>query len=57
MTGLAQVNGWRGETDSPEKMIKRIECDHRYIREWSMWLDIKILFKTIFVVLSGKNAY
>jgi putative colanic acid biosysnthesis UDP-glucose lipid carrier transferase len=57
ITGLAQVNGWRGETDSPEKMLKRIEFDHRYIREWSMWLDIKILFKTILVVLSGKNAY
>ena len=36
ITGLAQVNGWRGETDSPEKMQKRIECDHRYIREWSL---------------------
>ena len=57
ITGLAQVNGWRGETDSPEKMQKRIECDHRYIREWSLWLDIKILFKTVLVVLSGKNAY
>lgn len=57
ITGLAQVNGWRGETDSPEKMLRRIEFDHRYIREWSMWLDIKILFKTVLVVLSGKNAY
>jgi putative colanic acid biosysnthesis UDP-glucose lipid carrier transferase len=57
MTGLAQVSGWRGQTDSPEKMFKRIECDHRYIREWSMWLDCKILFKTIWVVISGKNAY
>jgi putative colanic acid biosynthesis UDP-glucose lipid carrier transferase len=57
ITGLAQVNGWRGGTDSPEKMQKRIECDLRYIREWSMCLDIKILFRTIFVVLSGKNAY
>jgi putative colanic acid biosysnthesis UDP-glucose lipid carrier transferase len=57
ITGLAQVNGWRGETDVPEKMQKRIEFDHRYIREWSLWLDIKILFKTIFVVISGKNAY
>jgi putative colanic acid biosynthesis UDP-glucose lipid carrier transferase len=57
ITGLAQVNGWRGETDSYEKMQKRIECDHRYIREWSLWLDIKILFKTVLVVLSGKNAY
>jgi putative colanic acid biosynthesis UDP-glucose lipid carrier transferase len=57
ITGLAQVNGWRGGTEMPEKMQKRIECDLRYIREWSLWLDIKILTKTVFVVLSGKNAY
>ncbi|MCE5303145.1 MAG: undecaprenyl-phosphate glucose phosphotransferase [Planctomycetaceae bacterium] len=57
MTGLAQVNGWRGETDQPEKMKKRIECDHRYIREWSLWLDMKILMKTVLVVFSKKNAY
>jgi putative colanic acid biosysnthesis UDP-glucose lipid carrier transferase len=57
ITGLAQVNGWRGLTDVPEKMRKRIEFDHRYIREWSLWLDIKILARTVLVVLSGKNAY
>jgi putative colanic acid biosynthesis UDP-glucose lipid carrier transferase len=57
ITGLAQVNGWRGETDTAEKMQKRIEFDHRYIREWSLWLDITILAKTVLVVLSGKNAY
>ena len=57
ITGLAQVSGWRGETDTLEKMEKRVECDHRYIREWSLWLDIKILFKTIFVVFSRQNAY
>lgn len=57
MTGLAQVHGWRGATDSPEKMQKRIEYDLRYIRQWSLWLDAKILVKTVFVVLSGKNAY
>lgn len=57
ITGLAQVNGWRGETDTLHKMEKRIEFDHRYIREWSLWLDIKILFQTIGVVLSRKNAY
>ncbi len=57
ITGLAQVNGWRGETDAPEKMRKRIEFDHRYIREWSLWLDAKILLKTVAVVVSGKNAY
>ncbi|MEN6450525.1 MAG: undecaprenyl-phosphate glucose phosphotransferase [Thermoguttaceae bacterium] len=57
ITGLAQVNGWRGETDVPEKMQKRIEFDHRYIREWSLWLDIRILLKTVLVVISRKNAY
>ena len=57
ITGLAQVAGWRGETNTPEKMEKRIECDLRYIREWSLWLDIRILFKTIWVVLWGENAY
>ena len=57
ITGLAQVAGWRGETNTPEKMEKRMECDLRYIREWSLWLDIRILFKTIWVVLWGENAY
>lgn len=57
ITGLAQVRGWRGETDTLEKMQRRIECDHEYIREWSLWLDIKILFQTIFVVLARRNAY
>jgi putative colanic acid biosynthesis UDP-glucose lipid carrier transferase len=57
ITGLAQVRGWRGETDTLEKMQKRVECDHEYIREWSLWLDIKILFRTIFVVLSRQNAH
>jgi len=57
ITGLAQVNGWRGETDTLEKMERRVECDHRYIREWSIWLDIKILMKTVLVVLSRQNAY
>ena len=57
ITGLAQVSGWRGETDTLRKMEKRIECDHRYIREWSLWLDLKILFRTVLVVLSRRNAY
>jgi len=47
ITGLAQVSGWRGPTDSLEKMAKRIEFDHQYIREWSLWLDLKILIKKI----------
>ncbi len=57
ITGLAQVNGWRGETDTLEKMEKRVECDHRYIREWSLSMDLKILLRTIAVVLSRQNAY
>jgi putative colanic acid biosynthesis UDP-glucose lipid carrier transferase len=57
ITGLAQVRGWRGETDTLEKMQKRIECDHEYIREWSLGLDIKILLQTVLVVLKRQNAY
>ncbi|MEJ5894823.1 undecaprenyl-phosphate glucose phosphotransferase, partial [Klebsiella pneumoniae] len=48
ITGLAQINGWRGETDTLEKMEKRIEYDLLYIRGWSIWLDLKIIFLTIF---------
>jgi putative colanic acid biosynthesis UDP-glucose lipid carrier transferase len=57
ITGLAQVNGCRGETDVLGKMEKRIHCDHQYIREWSLWLDVKILLKTLLVVFSRQNAY
>jgi putative colanic acid biosynthesis UDP-glucose lipid carrier transferase len=57
ITGLAQVNGHRGETDTLEKMERRVECDHKYIREWSLLMDLKILFRTIFVVFSKDNAY
>lgn len=57
ITGFAQVNGYRGETDTLDKMAKRVEFDHRYIREWSYWLDWQILFRTISVVLDRKNAY
>jgi putative colanic acid biosynthesis UDP-glucose lipid carrier transferase len=57
ITGLAQVNGWRGETETIEKMQGRIEYDHRYIREWSLWMDVKILIKTARVVLRQENAY
>lgn len=51
ITGLAQVLGSRLETDTTEKMAARIELDHRYIRDWSLWLDLKIMLKTIAVVL------
>jgi putative colanic acid biosysnthesis UDP-glucose lipid carrier transferase len=57
ITGLAQVSGWRGETDTLDKMLKRVECDHQYIRDWSPWLDVKILVRTIAAVLARRNAY
>lgn len=57
ITGLAQVNGWRGETNTLDKMQKRIEFDLAYIQNWSLWLDIKIIFRTMFIIFSDKNAY
>jgi putative colanic acid biosynthesis UDP-glucose lipid carrier transferase len=57
ITGLAQVNGYRGETDTLEKMEGRVRFDHQYIREWSWWLDVRILLRTFFVVLKRENAY
>jgi putative colanic acid biosysnthesis UDP-glucose lipid carrier transferase len=58
ITGLAQVNGLRGETETLEKMSERVRYDLEYLRHWSPWLDIKILFKTIGVVLRDRrNAY
>jgi putative colanic acid biosynthesis UDP-glucose lipid carrier transferase len=57
ITGLAQVSGYRGETESLEKMEQRVACDHQYIREWSFWMDVKILAKTLGVVLEQRNAY
>lgn len=57
ITGLAQVNGCRGETETLDKMKRRVLFDHQYIREWSIWLDLKILMKTFAVVFSRQNAY
>ncbi|AOS97205.1 UDP-glucose:undecaprenyl-phosphate glucose-1-phosphate transferase [Microbulbifer aggregans] len=57
ITGWAQVNGWRGETDTLEKMSKRVEHDLHYIRHWSLWLDIRIVLMTVFKGFTGKNAY
>lgn len=56
ITGLAQINGCRGETDTIDKMQKRVEIDLKYINNWSLWLDIKILLKTPFTLLS-KDIY
>ena len=57
ITGWAQVNGWRGETDTVEKIQKRVDFDLYYIDNWSIWFDIQILLKTIFVILKDDNAY
>jgi putative colanic acid biosynthesis UDP-glucose lipid carrier transferase len=57
ITGWAQVNGWRGETENLGKMQKRIEFDLWYIRNWSLWLDIKIIFISLFKGFVGKHAY
>ena len=57
ITGLAQINGFRGETDTLDKMEGRIRYDLEYIRSWSIWLDIKIIFLTVFKGFVDKNAY
>jgi len=57
ITGLAQINGWRGETDTLEKMQKRVDMDLDYINNWTLWLDIKIIFITIWKGFSSKNSY
>lgn len=56
ITGLAQISGYRGETETLDKMEKRVEHDIAYINNWSLWLDIKILVKTPFTLL-GKDIY
>ena len=56
ITGLAQIEGWRGETNSLQSMVQRIEADLRYARDWSLKLDIKILLKTM-LRLRSPNAY
>lgn len=57
MTGWAQVNGWRGETDELEKMKKRVEYDLDYICNWSLWLDLKIIFLSTFCLFGDEQAY
>jgi len=57
ITGLAQVMGFRGETDTVEKMKARIEHDLTYLRNWSLLLDLQIILKTVVVVLQKHNAY
>lgn len=57
ITGWAQVNGHRGQTETEDKMYARLEYDLWYIQNWTLWLDIKILLLTPLVLLFDKNAY
>jgi Undecaprenyl-phosphate glucose phosphotransferase len=57
ITGWAQVNGWRGETDTVEQIRKRVEHDIYYIEHWSILFDIRIIFRTILGGFTGRNAF
>ncbi len=57
ITGWAQINGFRGETDTLEKMENRVLFDLEYIQRWTVWLDIKIVWLTIFNGFTGEKAY
>ncbi|SHF23198.1 putative colanic acid biosysnthesis UDP-glucose lipid carrier transferase [Microbulbifer donghaiensis] len=57
ITGWAQINGWRGETDTVEKMARRVEHDLHYIRNWSILLDLRILMLTFSKGFISENSY
>jgi len=57
VTGWAQINGWRGETDTHEKIQRRVEADLYYIDNWSLLFDLYIIAMTPLALISGKNAY
>lgn len=57
ITGWAQVNGLRGETETLEKMKRRIDFDLEYLRNWSLKLDLMIIMRTVLVVFKDRNAY
>jgi putative colanic acid biosynthesis UDP-glucose lipid carrier transferase len=57
ITGLAQISGWRGETETLDKMEKRVEFDLKYMNEWSLWLDLKIIALTVIRGFTGSRAY
>ena len=57
ITGWAQINGWRGETDTAEKIEKRVEYDLYYIENWSLIFDLLILARTPLALLKSENAY
>jgi lipopolysaccharide/colanic/teichoic acid biosynthesis glycosyltransferase len=57
LTGWAQINGWRGETDTQEKIQRRVEHDLYYIENWSVFFDLYIVAMTPFALLKTENAY
>jgi lipopolysaccharide/colanic/teichoic acid biosynthesis glycosyltransferase len=57
ITGWAQIHGYRGETDTDDKMRYRIEYDLSYIDNWSLWLDLKIIVRTVLSSTAYQNAY
>ena len=57
ITGLAQVKGLRGQTSTVDHIKNRVEQDIAYVNSWSLWIDLKIIAKTLVIVLAGKNAH
>jgi lipopolysaccharide/colanic/teichoic acid biosynthesis glycosyltransferase len=57
ITGLAQVRGLRGQTETEEKLIRRVDADLEYIANWSLWLDFAVMARTAVSVLVDHNAY
>jgi Undecaprenyl-phosphate glucose phosphotransferase len=57
ITGWAQVNGWRGETETIDKIRKRVEYDLYYIDNWSVWLDLLIILRTFVILVYTRDAY
>ena len=57
MTGWAQIYGWRGETDTIDKIMQRVNHDLYYIENWSVFFDLFILARTPFALLKSENAY
>jgi lipopolysaccharide/colanic/teichoic acid biosynthesis glycosyltransferase len=57
ITGWAQINGWRGETDTVEKIQRRVELDLHYIGNWSLWFDFYIIARTSLGLFRDPNAF
>jgi putative colanic acid biosynthesis UDP-glucose lipid carrier transferase len=57
ITGWAQINGYRGETDTLDKMESRVIYDINYLKNWSLWLDLTIILKTVKLIVKDSHAY